>query len=80
MAKSRPMNLVSHSVLSARNSPQGMSDSKNPGNTKDEHGNVSTSIWQQMRDMSQHSALNSQVRQQENTRNVNQGRRSENSD
>ena len=78
MAKSKPMNLVSHSVLSARkNSPQGMSDSKKRRNTKEEHGNVSTSIW---RDMSQHSALNSQVRQQDNTRNVNQGRRSDTSD
>ena len=81
MAKSRPMNLVSHSLVSARkNSPQDMSDSKNPGNTKEEHGNVSASIWQQVRDLSQHSALNSQVRQQENTRYVNQGRRSDTSD
>ena len=57
-----------------------MSDSKNPENTKEEDGNVSTNIWQPVRDMSQHSALNYQVRQQDNTQHVNQGRRSDTSD
>ena len=77
MAKSRPMTLVSHhSLLSARkNSPQDMSDSRIPKNVGADHGSVSSGTWEQVIDTSQHSALNSPVRQQENTQDVNLERR-----
>ena len=52
MAKSIPMNLVSHNFFSTRkNSPQDTSDSNNPGNAKAEQGGVSSGIWKLMREV-----------------------------
>ena len=57
-----------------------MSDSKNPVNAKAEQGGVSSSAWQQVRDINQHPAVWSQARQQENKQNVKQERRNDLSD
>ena len=67
-AKPRPMNWVSHNLLSARNkSPQDLGDSHYQWNAKAEEGGVSTCVWKQMRDTTQYPAECSQVRQQEDT-------------
>ena len=71
MAKPRPMNLVSRNLLSARNdTPQDMSNSSNPVNSKTEQCDVSSGIWKQMRNTSQDPAMHSQVRQQEDNEHV----------
>ena len=80
----RPMNLVSHNLLSTRmNYPQDSSDSNNPVNAIAVQGGVSISVGQLTRDTSQNPAEDSQVRQQENTQNANtwkQEKRSDSSD
>ena len=71
MAKPRPMNLVSHNLLSTRkNSLEELNDSNNPANSKAEQGGVSTSVWKQIQDTRQNPAEHSQARQQEDTQNA----------
>ena len=69
MAKSRPINMVSDSPLSARqNPPQDLSDSVILENAEEEQGGDS-SIRKLMRDPSR-DPIESQVRRQENTQNA----------
>ena len=65
MAKSRPMNLVLHNLLSAtKNPPQDLSDPINPKNAKEEQG-VPLSIRKKMRNTSRDPIEYWYVRRQE---------------
>ena len=84
MAKSRPVNLVSRNLLSARmDLPQDVSDSNSPVNSELEHGGVSSRGRKLKQNTNQNPTMYCQERQQDDTQSSSTrklGRRDEPSD